>query len=535
MINFSQERKNVTLDRPIDSEFVSILTDEALGFVAFLHQKFNARRLDLLKMRAERQHIINQGVMPCFMPENDYIKTSDWQVGSIPQDLQNRKVEITGPTSRKMVINALNSGANTFMADFEDSNCPSWNNMIEGQINVRDAVLKNISYSDPVTGKYYELAKETATLIIRPRGWHLDEAHVKVNGEVVSGAIFDFAMYFFHNYKALHGQNSGTYFYLPKLENHLEARLWNDIFTAAQSAVCLPQGFIKATVLIETILAAFEMEEIIYELREHCVGLNCGRWDYIFSMIKFFHNHEAFILPDRAQITMTTPNMRAYCLQLVKTCHKRGAFAIGGMAAQIPIKNDPQANEAALACVRSDKEREVKDGFDGTWVAHPGIVQLAKEIFEAHIANDNQLDCKREDVVIHEANLLEVPKGTITDQGVMQNIRVGLRYISTWLSGNGCVPIFHLMEDAATAEICRAQLWQWANFNICTTTGTVINHQMLKEKIIQESSALKEESNSIYSDNVDEAASILIDVIVGNIFINFLTLPTYDAVLKKGF
>ncbi|MEM7072485.1 MAG: malate synthase A, partial [Pseudomonadota bacterium] len=441
-------RSTVQLEARRDGPFGTIVSDEALGFVALLHRAFNPRRCELLDLRMTRQGAIDQGHRPGFLAETAHIRNGNWQVAPIPADLQDRRVEITGPTSRKMVINALNSGARVFMADFEDSNCPTWDNIIDGQINMRDAISGTIDFTDPKSGKHYALAENPATLIVRPRGWHLEEAHLLVDGQPVSASIFDFALFFFHNHEAAKKRGTGTYFYLPKMESHLEARLWNDVFVAAQSCLGVEIGTIKATVLIETILAAFEMDEILYELRDHAAGLNCGRWDYIFSMIKRFRNHSEFQMPDRAQVTMTSPNMRAYCLLAIQTCHKRGAHAIGGMAAQIPIKDDEQANAQALDKVMADKQREAEDGHDGSWVAHPGLVPIALNAFNARMKSANQLDRKREDVDVSAEDLLQVPQGTITDAGVLNNIQVGLRYLTAWVAGNGCVPIFNLMEDA---------------------------------------------------------------------------------------
>src|SRR5437016_1865552 len=452
--------QNIEIKGEITPEFAEILTPEALNFVATLVRAFSGRREELLQRRAQRQAEIDAGKMPDFLPETEHIRSGDWTIAPVPADLQDRRVEITGPVERKMVINALNSGSKVFMADFEDSFAPTWEGTIQGQINVRDAVNRTIEYLSP-EGKRYALNEKTATLLVRPRGWHLVEKHFLIDGQPISGGIFDFGLYFFHNAKKLIEMGTGPYFYLPKLENHLEARLWNDVFVLAQQELGIPQGTIKATVLIETILATFEMDEILYELREHSAGLNCGRWDYIFSAIKKFRNIPDFILPDRAQVTMTTHFMRSYSLLTIKTCHRRNAPAIGGMAAQIPIKNDPQANEEALARVRADKHREATDGHDGTWVAHPGLVPIAMAEFDAVMKRSNQIERKREDVQVTAADLLQVPEGTITEAGLRNNISVGLQYLESWLRGSGCVPINNLMEDAATVEISRAQIWEW--------------------------------------------------------------------------
>ena len=447
---------------PITADYSEILTPEAVAFVARLQREFGSRRDALLVRRAERQKQLDAGVLPDFLAETVGIRTdSSWRVKPCPTDLQDRRVEITGPVDRKMVINALNCGANTFMADFEDSNTPTWSNQIEGQINLRDAIRRTVSYANE-TGKQYQLNDKVATLIVRPRGWHLPEKHLRVDGQPVSGAIFDFALYFFHNATELLARGSGPYFYLPKMESHLEARLWNDIFVTAQNDRAIPLGTIKATCLIETLLAAFEMEEILYELREHSAGLNAGRWDYIFSAIKKLRVHREFCLADRQHISMTAPFMRPYCLLLVKTCHKRGAFAMGGMAAQIPIKDDPTANAAAMARVKADKQREATDGYDGTWVAHPGLVDIARAEFDAVMQSPNQIARLRDDINVSAGDLLNFgPEGPITEAGLRMNINVGIQYIGSWLGGNGCVPIFNLMEDAATAEISRSQIWQW--------------------------------------------------------------------------
>ncbi|HEX2097534.1 MAG TPA: malate synthase A, partial [Rubrobacteraceae bacterium] len=434
--------EGVEFTAPIPEEFAEILTPEAVFFVAKLHREFAGRRDELLRQRAERQERIDAGEMPDFLPETRHIREGDWKIAPVPDDLQDRRVELTGPPDAKMTINALNSGAKTWMADFEDANCPTWRNMLESQYNLREAINRSITFDDPVSGKHYELNDEVAVLIARPRGWHLPEKHMIVDGKEVPASIFDFGLYFFHNAKTLIGMGSGPYFYLPKMESHLEARLWNDIFVMAQDELGIPQGTIKATVLIETILATFEMDEILYELREHSAGLNCGRWDYIFSYIKKFRNKD-LLLPDRAQVTMTVPFMRKYSLLAIKTCHRRHAHAIGGMAAQIPVKDDPEANEEAYAKVRADKEREANDGHDGTWVAHPGMVPLAKEVFDEIMPQPNQIDRQRPDVNPTAAELLERPEGTITEAGLRSNISVGVQYLGAWLAGRGAVPIYN--------------------------------------------------------------------------------------------
>ncbi|HYM27160.1 MAG TPA: malate synthase A, partial [Steroidobacteraceae bacterium] len=438
-----------------------VLTPLALQLLASLHRRFNPRRLELLALRDARQRELDAGARPDFLPATAKIRAEEWRVAPVPADLQDRRVEITGPVERKMIINALNAPVKAFMADFEDSCAPTWENIVRGQVNLADAVRRNISFADATTGKVYRLADRTATLIVRPRGWHLPEQHVRIAGEPVSGALFDFALFLANNHETLTRRGTGPYFYLPKMESHLEARLWNDVFIAAQDALGIKRGTIKATVLIETILAAFEMDEILYELREHSAGLNCGRWDYIFSYIKKFRNRRDCLLPDRASITMERHFLKSYVDLLIKTCHRRGAHAMGGMAAQIPIRDDPKANEAAMARVRADKLREARAGHDGTWIAHPGLAEVAREPFDAVMRGPNQLSVLRADVEVSASDLVAIPEGAITEEGLRNCIRVGVQYLESWLRGNGCVPLYNLMEDAATAEICRAQLWQW--------------------------------------------------------------------------
>jgi malate synthase len=436
-----------------------ILTAEPLELVAALHREFRSTRESLLQARTERQKALDAGELPDLLPATQSVRTSDWKVAPVLADLQDRRVEITGPPDRKMVINALNSGARVFMADFEDANSPTWANCVEGQLNLRDAADGTIRFEQP--GKVYELRENVATLMVRPRGWHLREKHVTVDGEPVSASLFDFGLFLYHNARSLLDKGSGPYFYLPKLESHREARLWNDVFLMAQERLGLPTGTIKATVLIETITAGFEMDEILHELRDHSAGLNCGRWDYIFSFIKRFRSRPDFVLPDRIQVGMTRHFMHSYSKLAIKTCHRRGAHAMGGMAAQIPIKNDPEANEQAMEKVRADKIREAGDGHDGTWVAHPGLVGVAKQIFDEKMPQPNQIDRQRDDVQVTQKDLLRVPQGTITEEGLRVNIDVGIQYLEAWLGGNGCVPIYNLMEDAATSEISRTQVWQW--------------------------------------------------------------------------
>jgi len=511
--------------------FDQILTPEALDLVVALHRQFEPRRQQLLAARAARQKSFDAGELPDFLPDTKSVRESDWTIAPQPKDMLDRRVEITGPTDRKMVINALNSGASTFMADFEDANCPTWFNMIDGQINLRDAVRRSITFQQG--GKSYKLNDKTAVLIPRPRGWHLDEKHVRVDGKPVSGGIFDFALYFFHNAKELTARGSGPYFYLPKMESHLEARLWNDIFKAAQDALGVKQGTIKATVLIETVLAAFEMDEILWELKDHSAGLNIGRWDYIFSCIKKFRVNQAFCLADRAQVTMTAPFLRAYALSLVKTCHRRNAPAMGGMAAQIPIKNDPAANEAALEKVRLDKLREVTDGCDGTWVAHPGLVPIAKAVFDEHMPKPNQYDKQRPDVTVAAKDLLNFqPETPITEAGLRNNINVGIQYLGAWLAGNGCVPVFNLMEDAATAEISRSQIWQWirspkGKLEDGRKVTVELFRALLKEELPKVREYLGEEG---WKAGKYEAAAKLFDEITTGDYVEFLTLPAYAMI-----
>ena len=529
MINPNFRLENIQITGPITPEFAEILTPEAISFVATLVRAFTDRREELLQRRVQRQAEINAGKLPDFLPETEHVRKSEWTIAPVPADLQDRRVEITGPVERKMIINALNSGAKVFMADFEDAFSPVWEGTIQGQINVRDAVNRTIEYTSP-EGKPYRLNEQTATLLVRPRGWHLVEKHVLIDGKPISAGIFDFALYFFHNAKKLIENGTGPYFYLPKLENHLEARLWNDVFVLAQQELGIPQGTIKATVLIENILATFEMDEILYELREHSGGLNCGRWDYIFSAIKKFRNIPDFILPDRAQVTMTTHFMRSYSLLTIKTCHRRNAHAIGGMAAQIPIKNDPVANEEALERVRADKRREVNDGHDGTWVAHPGLVAIAMEEFDAVMKGPNQISRKREDVHVTAADLLKIPEGTITEAGLRNNISVSIQYLESWLRGSGCVPINNLMEDAATVEISRSQIWQWIhNPKGVLQDGRKVNIELFRELAKDEFEKIRSTlgEQQFARRKFQTASEILDQIITDEQFIDFLTLPAY--------
>jgi len=515
---------------PMTPEYAEILTFEALSFLAKLHRSFDARRQELLGRRAERQKQLDAGKLD-FLPDTRGIRQADWNVAPVPADLQDRRVEITGPTDRKMVINALNSGANMFMADFEDSSTPTWDNQIQGQINVRDAVRGTIAFDSP-EGKHYKLNEKTATLLVRPRGWHLPEKHLLVDGQPLSGAMFDFALYFYHNAAVRLAKGSGTYLYLPKMESHLEARLWNDVFVLSQKEIGVPQGTVKATVLIETIPAAFEMDEILYELRAHSAGLNCGRWDYIFSCIKKFRNRPDFVLADRARVTMTSPFMRAYSLLLIKTCHRRGTFAMGGMAAQIPIKNDPSANQEAIAKVRADKEREVNDGHDGTWVAHPGLVAVAKEAFDNVMKGPNQIPRQRPDVKVSAKDLVDFqPRTPITENGLRLNINIGIQYLGSWLAGTGCVPIFNLMEDAATAEISRAQIWHWIRSPLgILDDGRKVTRELFETLLPQELAKVRQilGEQQYGAGQYEAAAKMFAQLTLDESFVDFLTLPAYD-------
>lgn len=524
--------QGVEILAPVSPEFEAILTHDALAFVASLHREFENRRRERMEARVARQAELDAGRLPDFLPETATVRSGDWKISPLPQDLLDRRVEITGPVDRKMMINALNSGAKSFMADFEDSNCPSWENQVAGQINVRDAYRKTISFASP-EGKQYRLNDTIATLILRPRGWHLMEKHMKVDGQIVSGALFDFGLSFFHNIHYLVENGSATYYYLPKMESHLEARLWNDVFVFAQKALNIPQGTIKATVLIETILAAFEMDEILYELREHSSGLNAGRWDYIFSCIKKFKQNRDFCLADRARITMTVPFMRAYALLLLKTCHKRNAPAIGGMAALIPIKNDPAANEKALGGVRADKERDATDGYDGGWVAHPGLVPIANEAFTAVLGDaPNQIEKQRDDVVVSAADLLNFqPEAPITEAGLRMNINVGIQYLGAWISGNGCVPIHNLMEDAATAEISRSQIWQWIRSpKGVLEDGRKVTVELFRALTADEVTKLRAEYGNRWTKQYEDASRMFDELTTSDEFVEFLTLPGYDYI-----
>jgi malate synthase len=516
--------------------YEKILTPEAIAFAASLERRFGAERQRLLQLRAETQAQLDAGWRPDFPAETRAIREGAWTVAPLPKDLLDRRVEITGPTDRKMVINALNSGASVFMADFEDANTPSWDNLIDGQINLADAVRRTIAFDDPQSKKHYALNPKTAVLLVRPRGWHLPEAHVLVDGNAMAGAFFDFGLYAFHNARELLTRGSGPYFYLPKLENRFEAKLWNDVFVYSEETLGLPKGAIKATVLIETIMAAFEMDEILYELREHSSGLNCGRWDYIYSFIKKFAEDPKAVMPDRAQVTMATHFLRSYSQQLIQTCHRRNVHAMGGMAAQIPIRNDAAANAAAMEKVRADKLREASDGHDGTWVAHPGLVGIAKEIFDKQMPEANQIARKRQDVHVVAADLLAVPTGTVTEAGLRQNLNVGIGYLEAWLRGTGCVPLYHLMEDAATAEISRAQVWQWIRHKAKLADGRVVDRALCRRLLDEELVKLKAmvgdkaHSGARYAD----AARIFVDLIEAPRFPEFLTVPAYEQIVRDG-
>ncbi len=518
----------VVLKGPNEGRSTEVLTPDALAFVARLQRQFGKRRLDLLRQRDERQARLDAGEEPQFLPDTHTIRTSEWRVARAPRDLEDRRVEITGPTDRKMLINALNSGARVFMADFEDANSPTWANLVEGQVNLIDAIERRIDFTSP-EGKQYRLNEKVATLLVRPRGWHLDERHVEVDGKPISGSLFDFGMYFFHNAKRLLGKESGPYFYLPKLESHVEARLWNDVFNFAQDDLEIPRGTIRATVLIETILAAFEMEEILYELRDHSSGLNAGRWDYIFSVIKKFRNRPEFVLPDRVQVTMTVPFMRAYTELLVKTCHRRGAHAMGGMAAFIPSRRDPEVNRVALAKVKEDKDREASDGFDGTWVAHPDLVPTATESFDKVLGDrPNQLERQRPEVAVTADQLIEVhvPDGTITENGLRLNVSVGIQYIESWLRGVGAAAINNLMEDVATAEISRSQVWQWIRHSSRLTDGSIVNADLVREIADDELAKIHERlgEDGWAKSQFADARVVFEEVALSSTFPAFLTL-----------
>ena len=532
MENIVLKKQKIQFSREVKNYFPEILTDQALEFISVLHEQFNEERLQLLERRVAQQELFDAGKFPEFPRETKQLRESDWSAGSIPHDLQDRRVEITGPVDRKMIINALNSGAKTFMADLEDSNSPTWKNTIEGQINLRDANKKTISLFDFKRNKSYTLNDKTAVLLVRPRGLHLNERHIIIDNEEVSASLVDFGLYVFHNTKTLLNNNTAPYFYLPKLEHYFEARWWNKVFEFAQEYLSVPNGTFKATVLVETITASFQLDEIIYELKEHIVGLNCGRWDYIFSYIKKFRNHKNFVVPNRDQVTMTTPFMDAYSKLVIQRCHKRGIHAIGGMAAQIPIKNNDQANNKALEKVRKDKEREAKNGHDGTWVAHPALVTVAMQEFNTYMPEPNQLHVTRDDITITEQDLVELPKGTVTEEGVRKNINVGILYTEAWLRGHGAVALYNLMEDAATAEISRTQVWQWLKNEVALEDGRAFTHKLFTdifdnevEKIIVEVG-----QDNIINTKFKLAIELFKTLVTSDEFEEFLTLPAYNHI-----
>ena len=530
---FSRSSSGLDVRGPLSPDHEAVLTPEALDFVAGLVRDFAGRRAELLDRRRDRQRRFDGGERPDFLAETRAVREAAWTVARVPPDLLDRRVEITGPADRKMIINALNSGARVFMADFEDSNSPTWENVVLGQQNLKDAVAGTISHVAPETGKEYRLAPKTAVLMVRPRGLHLPERHVFRDGLPVPAFLFDFGLYFFHNVNALRSKGTGPYFYLPKLQSHLEARLWNDVFVKAQQRLGVPNGTIRATVLIETLPAAFEMDEILWELKDHSAGLNCGRWDYIFSVIKTLRADPAWVIPDRAQVTMEQPLMRAYTELLIRTCHRREAHAMGGMAAQIPIKNDPVASEEAFARVRADKLREVKDGHDGTWVAHPGLVAFASSIFDEHMKTPNQIHVKREDVRVTAADLLRPPEGTRSEAGLRHNVRVGVQYLEAWLQGNGCVPLYNLMEDAATVEISRTQVWQWVRHGALLDDGQPLTAERFRRILSEELARLRETlgAERYGSGRFAEATSLFDRMSTSADFNEFLTLPAYDELL----
>ena len=509
-----------------------VLTPEALEFLALLHRRFAPRRRELLKRRAERQAHFDGGALPDFLPETREMREGAWTVGPIPADLLDRRVEITGPTDRKMIVNALNSGARVFMTDFEDANSPTFDNMVEGQSNLIDRWQGRLDFTDPQSGKHYRLGDRSAVLMVRPRGWHLPEKHLVVDGEAIAGAFFDFGLYFFHNARITLEQGSGPYFYLPKMESHLEARLWNDVFVEAQKALGLKRGTIKTTVLIETLPAAFEMDEILHELKDHITGLNCGRWDYIFSFIKTLNAHQDYVLPDRSQVVMSKAFLAAYSELLIQTCHRRGAFAMGGMAAQIPNRKDALANEAALAKVRADKEREARNGHDGTWVAHPDLVPVAMEVFDKFMPTKNQIHVKREDVQVGKEALLKVHEGTKTEAGFRENIRVGVQYVEAWLRGRGAVPLYNLMEDAATAEISRTQIWQWLKYGAMLEGGRKVSRDFFERCVAEEMKRLEEDvaAEAFKRGRFPEAIELFRRLSTSERLEAFLTLPAYELI-----
>jgi malate synthase len=532
-VSIEKSQPSIRIDgSPVDGA-ERVLTPDALAFVEDLARRFAPRIDELLARRRAAQARFDAGEKPDFLADTALVRSGDWTVAPEPTDLQDRRVEITGPVDRKMIINALNSGAQVFMADFEDANSPTWANVVGGQANLIDAVRRTITYVAPESGKRYALNAATATLLVRPRGFHLLERQCLVDGRPIPAMLFDFGIYFFHNAAALIAAGTGPYFYLPKMQSHLEARLWNEVFVRAQEALGIRRGTIKATVLIETLPAAFEMDEILYELRDHSTGLNCGRWDYIFSSIKTLRNDPSFVLPDRGQVTMETPFLRAYVRLLIQTCHRRRAHAMGGMAAQIPIKDNPGANEAALDKVRADKLREVKEGHDGTWVAHPALVDLAKRVFDEGMPAANQLDRLREDVRVAAAELVEPPSGTRTEAGLRLNIRVGIRYLEAWLGGQGAVPIYNLMEDAATAEISRTQIWQWLHHGAALDDGRVVTRALVEQLTGEEFDRVRHEmgADRFESGHFDQARALFTQVATSTELQDFLTIPAYDLLM----
>lgn len=509
-----------------------LLGDDALAFLAMLHRRFEARRRGLLEARDARRTAWQAGAPLGFLPETRAVRAADWAIDPVPADLQDRRVEITGPVDRKMVINALNAGPTHYMADFEDSTAPTWRNLMDGQRNLYEAIRRTLTYTHPVSGKAYALKDEVATLLVRPRGWHLPEAHVTVDDAPMSAALFDFGLYAFHNAEELVRRGTGVYLYLPKLEHHLEAELWDDVFTATEQTLGLARGTVRATVLVETLPAVFQLDEILHALRHHAAGLNCGRWDYIFSAVKTRSHDPAFLLPDRDAVGMTTPFMRAYTRLVVKTCHRRGAHAMGGMAAQIPIKGDAAANDAAMEKVLDDKEREVRDGHDGTWVAHPALVPLAKGVFDHHMPAANQIRRTLPDRRITEADLLEPPTGPRTLGGLRHSLQVGVRYLEAWLRGQGCVPLFHLMEDAATAEICRTQVWQWLRHGAALDDGTPVTLDRFDGWLVEVVAAIRDDLDGSTPDHrLDEAAALFRQLATAERLPPFLTLAAYPSLL----
>lgn len=525
---------NYKIKPRLSSKEEFILSKDSMNFLSQIELEIRQERQDLLQARKKRQEQFDEGLLPDFLKETESIRQKEWVLNNTPADLQDRRVEITGPVDRKMIINALNSGAKVFMADFEDSNSPTWKNCIEGQINLYDAVRKTIDFKDSKTNKEYRLNEKTAVLIVRPRGWHLDEEHILIDGKPMSASIFDAMTYLFHNAKALLEKGTGPYFYLPKLESHYEARLWAKAFKKAITLLDLPKDCVKITVLIETITAAFEMEEIIYELKDYIVGLNCGRWDYIFSFIKKFRNHKSFLLPDRQQVTMTCHFLDSYVQLLINTCHRRGIHAMGGMAAFIPIKNDEKANHIAIEKVYADKKREALAGHDGTWVAHPGLIPVALEAFDEIMPMENQLTKIPDVSKLKAKDLLSVPEGDLSEDGVKNNITVALEYLSAWLSGNGCVPIRNLMEDAATAEICRAQLWQWLKFSASLNNGTKLTASLLHRWIDEAYAFLINNRNEKESQFLLIAKELLEEMIFTSSFDDFLTNKAYSHLISQG-